>query len=89
MTLRHYAPRKPLRLNAVTATRNEHHIGFGPVPGQTNLSPSANLTEAAANLFAFLHAADASPAAAIAVAPIPHHGLGAAINDRLERAARG
>jgi L-threonylcarbamoyladenylate synthase len=52
-----------------------------------NLSPSGDLKEAAANLFAMLHALDATGAAAIAVAPIPNEGLGAAINDRLNRAA--
>ena len=52
-----------------------------------NLSPAGNLTEAAANLFAFLRAADATNPAAIAVARVPEHGLGEAINDRLSRAA--
>ena len=62
-------------------------LGFGPMEGTMNLSPSGDLTEAAANLFAMLHALDATGAAVISVAPIPDEGLGAAINDRLKRAA--
>ena len=83
----HYAPSKPLRLNAGTATAQEWLIGFGPVAGDTTLSASGDLVEAAANLFERLHEADAARAPAIAVAPIPDEGLGAAINDRLRRAA--
>jgi L-threonylcarbamoyladenylate synthase len=83
----HYAPSKPLRLNAARAEPDEWQIGFGAVPGDHNLSASANLAEAAANLFDALHRADASERAAIAVAPIPNEGIGAAINDRLQRAA--
>jgi L-threonylcarbamoyladenylate synthase len=52
-----------------------------------NLSPGANLVEAAANLFSMLRTLDASDASAIAVMPIPAQGLGEAINDRLARAA--
>jgi L-threonylcarbamoyladenylate synthase len=89
MLLRHYAPSKPLRLNAQSAGDGEFHIGFGAIPGDVNLSASADLAEAAARLFDALHQADASKAPAIAVAPIPAGGLGAAINDRLRRAARG
>lgn len=83
----HYAPSKPLRLNAVEPGADEWLIGFGPVAGDENLSPSANLVEAAVNLFAALHRADASGRGAIAVAPVPESGLGIAINDRLGRAA--
>lgn len=83
----HYAPRQPVRLNARTANPNEFHIGFGPVAGDANLSPTGDLTEAAARLFDLLHIAEASGRAAIAVAPVPRHGLGRAINDRLARAA--
>ena len=83
----HYAPSKPLRLNAIDATADEFLIGFGRVDGDLNLSPSGDLLEAAARLFDLLHQAEASPKAAIAVAPIPDEGLGAAINDRLKRAA--
>lgn len=83
----HYAPGKPLRLRATEAERGEWLIGFGPVPGNDTLSASGNLLEAAANLFAILHKADESMATAIAVAPVPDHGLGLAINDRLARAA--
>lgn len=83
----HYAPSKPLRLDAETAADNEFLIGFGPVAGDISLSPAGDPVEAAARLFDCLHAADASGASAIAVAPVPHDGLGAAINDRLRRAA--
>ncbi len=83
----HYAPSKPLRLNAMVARDGEWMIGFGTVAGDATLSASGDLIEAAAALFDALHVADAGPAAAIAVAPIPEDGLGAAINDRLHRAA--
>ncbi len=83
----HYAPTKPLRLQAESAEPGEWLIGFGAVAGDSNLSESGDLTEAAAKLFALLHEADAQPAAAIAVAPVPETGLGVAINDRLRRAA--
>lgn len=83
----HYAPSKPLRLNAEPADWDEFMIGFGKVAGDANLSPSGDLVEAAAKLFDLLHIADASDRPRIAVAPVPGHGLGAAINDRLRRAA--
>jgi L-threonylcarbamoyladenylate synthase len=83
----HYAPFKPLRLNATEAHTGEWLIGFGSVPGNDNLSATGDLTEAAANLFDALHRADAAPNLAIAVAPIPATGIGIAINDRLARAA--
>lgn len=87
MLASHYAPAKPLRLNATEARAGEWLIGFGEVEGDTTLSRTGNLTEAAANLFALLHEADAQPLARIAVAPVPRNGIGAAINDRLSRAA--
>lgn len=83
----HYAPSKPVRLNATHADAGEYLIGFGPVTGDASLSPEGNLEEAAARLFDLLHAADAASAPTIAVAPIPGEGLGLAINDRLSRAA--
>ena len=83
----HYAPGKPLRLGAAAADIDEYLIGFGPVEGDANLSASADLVEAAARLFDLLHQADATPQPRIAVAPVPDVGLGAAINDRLRRAA--
>ena len=83
----HYAPSKPLRLEAREAASDEYLIGFGSVGGETSLSPSGDLVEAAARLFDLLHLADESAKARIAVAPVPSHGLGAAINDRLRRAA--
>ena len=83
----HYAPAKPLRLNAATAEPDEYWIGFGSTGGNSSLSVSGDLLEAAARLFDLLHRADASEQTRIAVAPIPDDGLGAAINDRLKRAA--
>jgi L-threonylcarbamoyladenylate synthase len=83
----HYAPSRPLRLNVVQADAGEWHIGFGAVAGDDTLSAPGNLAEAAANLFDALHRADASGRDSIAVAPIPHEGIGVAINDRLARAA--
>ena len=83
----HYAPSKPLRLNAREAAADEFLIGFGRVGGEVNLSANSDLVEAAARLFDLLHQADASPRRRIAVAPIPAEGLGLAINDRLRRAA--
>ena len=83
----HYAPAKPLRLGAAVASTDEWLIGFGPVPGDDTLSATGDLIEAAANLFETLHGADASAKPRIAVATVPDEGLGAAINDRLARAA--
>ncbi len=83
----HYAPSKPVRLNALRAERDEYLIGFGLMPCHINLSQEADVSEAAANLFAALHIADASAQDRIAVAPIPMDGIGTAINDRLKRAA--
>lgn len=83
----HYAPGKPMRLGAETAHADEFHIGFGAIAGEMSLSPSGDLAEAAANLYAVLHAAADSGKPAIAVAPVPDTGIGAAINDRLRRAA--
>nr|WP_139280648.1 L-threonylcarbamoyladenylate synthase [Shimia gijangensis] len=83
----HYAPGAPVRLNATDLREGEMLLGFGPVEATVNLSPAGDLTEAAANLFGHLHAMDALAAQTIAVSPIPNHGLGRAINDRLRRAA--
>ena len=83
----HYAPAQPVRLDAATAEPDEFHIGFGAVAGDLSLSPTGDLTEAAAKLFEALHLAQASGRRAIAIAPIPDHDLGLAINDRLRRAA--
>jgi L-threonylcarbamoyladenylate synthase len=83
----HYAPSKPLRLNAQTAEEDEWHIGFGAISGDDNLSVQGDLIEGAARLFDALHRADASTKARIAIAPIPIEGIGAAIHDRLKRAA--
>lgn len=83
----HYAPSKPLRLNATSASADEYLIGFGAVAGEASLSRSGDLMEAASRLFELLHEADASPKPRIAAAPVPDEGLGIAINDRLRRAA--
>jgi len=89
MLSRHYAPGRPVRLNATAAGPNEALLGFGPeAAGATlNLSPQGSLEEAAANFFAMMRELDNGEFAAIAVSPIPQKGLGRAINDRLSRAA--
>jgi L-threonylcarbamoyladenylate synthase len=95
MLASHYAPRTRVRLNAGQIEAGEALLAFGPilVPGVEtasavmNLSARGDLTEAAANLFGYLRALDTRGARAIAVMPVPHHGLGEAINDRLRRAA--
>lgn len=84
--LSHYAPGAAVRLAADAPQKGELYLGFGPGPCDLNLSESGNLAEAAANLFGHLHQLDAL-GQPIAVAPIPAHGLGVAINDRLIRAA--
>jgi L-threonylcarbamoyladenylate synthase len=83
----HYSPGKPLRLDAASAERGEFLIGFGAMNCDCNLSPSGHLAEAASRLYACLHEAAASSQVGVAVAPVPTQGLGAAINDRLRRAA--
>jgi L-threonylcarbamoyladenylate synthase len=83
----HYAPGKPLRLAATSASQDEFLIGFGAVAGDCSLSESGDLAQAAARLYACLHRAAAAGHPRIAVAPVPDHGIGAAINDRLRRAA--
>ncbi len=83
----HYAPGKPVQLNIAEQREGAFLIGLGAMACDYNLSETGDLTEAAARLFDALHAGDASPAAEIHVAPVPQEGLGAAINDRLRRAA--
>ncbi len=95
MLASHYAPRTPLRLDARTVAAGEALLAFGPsliegaatAKATLNLSNSGDLIEAAANLFSSLRALDGAGAQMIAVMPIPHNGLGDAINDRLKRAA--
>jgi L-threonylcarbamoyladenylate synthase len=95
MLASHYAPRTPVRLDADRLEPGEALLAFGPdpVPGMEaasavmNLSSAGDLAEAAAHLFGYLRALDARGARTIAVMPVPHHGLGEAINDRLRRAA--
>ncbi len=90
MLHRHYAPSRPLRLNAHDVRPGEVLLGFGRVPGATlNLSQQADVEEAAANLFHMLRALDRRDVTVIAVSPVPSIGLGVAINDRLRRAAAG
>lgn len=83
----HYAPSKPVRLNATQAEADEWLIGLGTVTGDETLSATGDLVQAAARLFDALHRADASDAARIAIAPVAESGIGIAINDRLRRAA--
>ena len=83
----HYAPVGTVRLNAQTVETGETLLGYGPVEAALNLSPSGDLVQAAGGLFDALHQLNAMGASRIAVSPIPYHGLGRAINDRLRRAA--
>ncbi|WP_371170372.1 L-threonylcarbamoyladenylate synthase [Aliiroseovarius sp. 2305UL8-7] len=83
----HYAPNAMMRPNAETTIAGERLLGFGHVEADLNLSPSGDLVEAAANLFQMLHQLDEEADTPIAVSPIPDHGMGRAINDRLRRAA--
>jgi L-threonylcarbamoyladenylate synthase len=89
----HYAPKAELRLGAASASGDEAALDFGgslkcaATSARLDLSPSGDLIEAASHLFSYLRALDAAGVARIAVAPIPSHGLGTAINDRLHRAA--
>ncbi|MBW7971780.1 L-threonylcarbamoyladenylate synthase [Bradyrhizobium sp. BR 10289] len=95
MLASHYAPRANVRLRAQDVAPDEALLAFGParLPGLEaaaavmNLSPAADLDEAAANLFGYLRSLDAKAPKAIAVMAIPEEGLGEAINDRLRRAA--
>ena len=92
--LAHYAPHRPLRLDARQVSSQEALLAFGPqvLPGAgavLNLSQRGDTTEAAAHLFSYLRALDREPFQAIAVMAIPHQGLGEAIRDRLTRAAVG
>jgi L-threonylcarbamoyladenylate synthase len=97
MLASHYAPRTPVRLNADQVEPNEALLAFGReiVAGSNhakavmNLSARGDLNEAATNLFGYLRTLDTKGAHTIAVMPVPHHGLGEAINDRLRRAAIG
>lgn len=84
---RHYSPGKPLRLSASEVAPDEFFIGFGVIEGDCNLSPSGDLSEAAARLYDCLHRAAGADQPRIAVAPIPYGEIGRAINDRLRRAA--
>ena len=85
----HYAPDAPVRIQAADAGPGEILLGFGPGVGEArwSLSPTGDLTEAAARLFRLLREADREHPTGIAVSPIPDTGLGEAINDRLRRAA--
>jgi L-threonylcarbamoyladenylate synthase len=97
MLASHYAPRARVRLNAERVEAGEALLAFGSnaIPGVDaatavmNLSACGDLNEAAAHFFGYLRALDSKGARAIAVMPVPHHGLGEAINDRLRRAAMG
>ncbi len=88
---RHYAPARPLRLNATSFRADEAALGFGAFPPggevRLNLSPRGDLRQAAANFYAMLAELEKSSCKRIAVAPIPARGVGIALNDRLARAA--
>jgi L-threonylcarbamoyladenylate synthase len=91
----HYAPVLPVRLQATDVAPDEALLAFGPALAggviTWNLSETADLTEAAARLFAGLRWLDSEGrrlgATGIAAMAVPDVGLGAAINDRLQRAA--
>ncbi|WP_370190307.1 L-threonylcarbamoyladenylate synthase [Qipengyuania sp.] len=83
----HYAPGKPVRLDATQVAPDDFMIGFGAIVGDCTLSTRGDLAEAAARLYACLHEGARSEKPRIAVAPIPDEGIGIAINDRLRRAA--
>ena len=83
----HYAPGKPVRLNATQVAPDDFMIGFGAIDGDCTLSACGDLAEAAARLYACLHEGARSDKPRIAVAPVPEEGIGIAINDRLRRAA--
>ena len=90
----HYAPARPVRLGATSVGADEGLLAFGSTVPQGamltyNLSPTGDLAEAAANLFAQMRLLDRPGIGRIAVMPIPETGLGLAINDRLRRAAAG
>lgn len=87
MLKRHYAPNLPLKMNVNEKEPGMAILGFGNCnDSDLNLSPNANLEEAAANLFKYLHNLDCAKFSSIGVSPIPNHGIGEAINDRLQRA---
>jgi L-threonylcarbamoyladenylate synthase len=92
----HYAPRTPLYLTTDTVPTEAGRLGFlafrqpadkMPFAATEVLSPNGDLRQAAANLFAALHRLDAMELDAILAEPLPQHGLGVAVNDRLRRAA--
>ena len=86
--LKHYAPKHELRINAASKENDEFLIGFGDVEADINLSPNADLCEAASNLFAYMRIADNQDKyTKIAISPIPEYGIGMAINDRIKRAS--
>jgi len=86
--LKHYAPEYSTRINVTIPEADEFMIGFGKIDGHLNLSPTGDLAEATANLFAYMHIAEEQTKyTKIAIAPIPMTGLGRAINDRIKRAS--
>ena len=86
MLEKHYAPKVPLRINAIHKRNDEILLGFGPDYEEPNLSKKGNLVEAAANLFSFLSIYE-KKGKKIAIAPIPNNDIGRAINDRITRAS--
>ena len=89
---KHYSPNTPIRINVSEVADGEALLNFGSNQlfsntYELNLSPSANLREAAKKFFDYLHKLDRSEYKGIAVAPIPNFGLGKTMNDRLKRAS--
>lgn len=94
----HYAPHTRLQVGDVEAGLRRHggagtaviafrSTRFDPQPRWLRtLSPSGDLREAARHLFGALRELDAAGAGLILAERFPDHGLGKAINDRLERA---
>lgn len=97
MLLKHYAPKTPVRLNSTFLSDNELGLNFADSQLNSkfslNLSPSGDLIEAAANLYYYLYQLDEYAQKnnynTIAVAHVPDDNIGAAINDRLQKASSG
>jgi L-threonylcarbamoyladenylate synthase len=95
----HYAPKTPLRLiedvNSFSPDKNQRVglLAWNPVESGKDfaavrcLSKRQDLREAAANLFRYLRELDVPNVDLIVAEQVPDRGLGAAIMDRLRRAA--
>ena len=90
--LKHYSPNKSIRINAENVNANEALLNFGKNElisniKHLNLSIKEDLVEASHNFYNYLNILDQTDCSSIAVVPIPNHGLGKTINDRLKRAS--